>query len=234
MLKDMRLSYDPSSHDASSHSPSCNRASADKPLKAGSSKPERVSVLSSGLNRRAFLIKTGAASLLMGLIGSKPMVSLADDKNASILSVTEFNAHQQAVVEAVQIQLFPNDGDGPSAKDLNAFRYLTWALEDPDNLVDGDQAFILQGIGWLEDLSISTQGASFIKLNSNEQDAVLKQISQSRAGENWLSLLLYYLLESLTLDPIYGGNTEGVGWQWLAHQPGFPRPIKGKTYLDFG
>lgn len=62
---------------------------------------------------------------------------------------------------------------------------------------------------------------------------MLKKISQSRAGENWLSLLLYYLLESLTLDPIYGGNTDGMGWQWLGHQAGFPRPVQGKTYLDF-
>ncbi|MPY23225.1 gluconate 2-dehydrogenase subunit 3 family protein [Shewanella psychropiezotolerans] len=207
----------------------------DKPLKAGSSKPELVSVFSSGLNRRAFLRQTGAAAVLLGLIGAKPSVVAAADEVDSQERGSDagFSSHAQAVVAAVQMQLFPDDDDGPSAKDLNAFRYLTWALDDPDNLADGDRAFILRGVGWLEELAKSTHGASFIKLGVNEQDVVLKQIAKSRTGENWLSLLLYYLLESLTLDPIYGGNTDGIGWQWLEHQPGFPRPIQGKTYLDF-
>ena len=36
------------------------------------------------------------------------------------------------------------------------------------------------------------------------------------------------------LDPVYGGNPEMIGWKWLEHQPGFPAPIEGKTYRDFG
>ena len=207
----------------------------DKGLQSDSNKPERVSAYCCGLNRRAFLRQTGAAALLLGLIGTKPSVVVAVDKfeDETVINEEGFSVHAQAVVEAVQMQLFPDDGDGPSALDLNAFRYLTWALEDPDNKADGDKAFILQGVGWLEELAKSTQGESFIKLGAREQDLVLKQISKSGAGENWLSLLLYYLLESLTLDPVYGGNTDGIGWQWLEHQPGFPRPVEGKTYLDF-
>ncbi|WP_076414556.1 gluconate 2-dehydrogenase subunit 3 family protein [Shewanella sp. UCD-KL12] len=210
-----------------------------KPQKAGSNKPELVSAYDSGLNRRAFLRQSGAAAVLLGLIGAKPGITVAgevdktDTTDNTSSPESEFSPHDQAVVEAVQMQLFPDDGDGPSAKALNAFRYLTWALEDPDNKADGDKGFILKGVGWLEALAKSTQGDSFIELTLSKQDAVLQQISKSRAGENWLSLLLYYLLESLTLDPIYGGNTDGIGWQWLEHQPGFPRPIEGKTYLDF-
>ena len=205
-------------------------------LKKGSSKPELMSAYSSGLNRRAFLRKTGTAAMLLGLIGAKPSVVTAADEETLVDEAAEkvgFSAHQQTVIEAVQMQLFPDDGDGPSAKSLNAFRYLIWGLEDPDNKADGDKEFILRGVGWLEDLAKTTQGASFITLDSRVQDTVLKQIANSRAGENWLSLLLYYLLEALTLDPIYGGNTDGIGWQWLEHQPGFPRPVQGKTYLDF-
>jgi gluconate 2-dehydrogenase gamma chain len=61
----------------------------------------------------------------------------------------------------------------------------------------------------------------------------LHQIVDSSAGENWLSLLLYYLFESLTLDPVYGGNPDGIGWHWLEHQPGFPRPTKETSYRHF-
>lgn len=202
----------------------------------GSIKPEFVSAYDSGLNRRAFLRQSGAAAVLLGLLGAKPSIGIAEeaeDKVENDRGLADFNAHSRAVVEAVQLQLFPDDGDGPSAMQLNAFQYLTWALEDPENAADGDKAFILKGVGWLEEQSNATQGESFIKLPLTQQDIVMKQISQTRAGENWLSLLLYYLLESLTLDPVYGGNPDGIGWKWLEHQPGFPQPVKGKTYLDF-
>ncbi|WP_299793509.1 gluconate 2-dehydrogenase subunit 3 family protein [uncultured Shewanella sp.] len=207
---------------------------AEAKCKKGSIKPEYVSAYDSGLNRRAFLRQTGAAAVLLALLGTKPDVALAQDPVSSTGEAQGgFDAHSRAVIEAVQQQLFPDDGDGPSARQLNGFRYLTWALEEPDNVADGDKAFILRGVGWLEEQSKSTQGESFVKLTPAAQDAVMRQISQTRAGENWLSLLLYYLLESLTLDPIYGGNPDGIGWKWLEHQPGFPRPVEGKTYLDF-
>jgi gluconate 2-dehydrogenase gamma chain len=45
-----------------------------------------------------------------------------------------------------------------------------------------------------------------------------------------LSLLLYYIFEALLSDPVYGGNPGGIGWQWLEHQPGFPRPPADKIY----
>ncbi|WP_394388051.1 gluconate 2-dehydrogenase subunit 3 family protein [Shewanella woodyi] len=203
-------------------------------LERGSNKPAFVTAYELGLNRRAFLRQTGAAAVLLGLIGAKPNILQAQESESKVGEFTEFTPLAVTLVKAVQLQLFPDDGDGPSSEQLNSFQYLTWALEDPENQADGDKEFILQGVGWLEELAKSTHGASFIKLSIKDQDTVLKQIAKSRAGENWLSLLLYYLLESLTLDPIYGGNPDGIGWQWLEHQPGFPRPVKGKTYLNFG
>ena len=43
---------------------------------------------------------------------------------------------------------------------------------------------------------------------------------ETRWGRAWLSLLLYYIFEALLSDPVYGGNPDGIGWQWLEHQPG--------------
>ena len=45
--------------------------------------------------------------------------------------------------------------------------------------------------------------------------------------------VMYYLAEALMLDPVYGGNPDMIGWKWLEHQAGFPRPVAGKTYRDF-
>ena len=185
-----------------------------------------ISPLESGLNRREFLRQTGAAALLMGLMSCKP----AHLKISGNQQLTELSTHHKSVLDAVTMQLFPDDGNGPSARDVNALSYLQWALQDPDNIEDGDNEFIIKGIGWLEDLSTQTQSDSFAKLSNEQQSKILNQIAEFNAGENWLSLLIYYLMEALLLDPVYGGNPNSVGWQWLEHQAGFPRPPTNKTY----
>jgi gluconate 2-dehydrogenase gamma chain len=49
-------------------------------------------------------------------------------------------------------------------------------------------------------------------------------------GKQWISTILRYILEALLTDPIYGGNPNAIGWKWLDHQPGFPRPPANKRY----
>ena len=122
------------------------------------------------------------------------------------------------------MQLFPADGNGPSAEDIHALEYLQWALTDPDNIRDQDQPFIIRGLRSLEKLSNQNHGKDFSRLDNAAQHRLLQELSQSLDGENWMSLLLYYILEALLLDPVYGGNPKGIGWQWLQYQPGFPRP----------
>lgn len=211
--------------------------------KKGSEKKIFVGALESGLNRRAFLRQSSIAILFSGIAACKP--SIQGDSNGNNESIDsqpekkstneifEFTSQQQETLETVQMKLFPDDGDGPSAKQINALDYLQWTLTDPDNLSDGDGEFIVKGIGWLDSLSEQTQGTSFIKLKEPQQNKILTQISQSSAGENWLSILIYYLMEALLFDPIYGGNPDQIGWKWLKHQPGFPRPTEQTRYRKF-
>lgn len=213
--------------------------------KKGSSKPEFVGALSSGLNRRAFLRQSSIAVLFASLAGCKPNIteskipgtngdSLSETQAPEFLSnIYTFNQHQKETLAVVQMILFPDDGDGPSAKDINALSYLQWTLTDPDNHDDGDGDFIAKGIGWLDSLSEQTQGNQFINLKAEHQEKVLAQISQSSAGENWMSMLIYYLMEALLFDPVYGGNPDGIGWAWLKHQPGFPAPDEKTNYRNF-
>ena len=201
-------------------------------------------LFASVINRRAFLKTSSRISLLATLTACKP--SFPDSQSRTKVSakaispadISEddnyFTDAQHKVIDAVQMQLFPDDGNGPSARDLNAVTYLEWAMTDPINIEDGDPEFIAKGIAWLNDLSEQTNGKDFINLSGEQQDKTLKQISKSQAGENWLSLLIYYLTEALMLDPVYGGNPEMIGWKLLEHQPGFPGPVEGKTYRDFG
>ncbi len=186
------------------------------------------------LNRRAFL-KTGSSiTLLAALQACKPSIPESEkvvSKNSKAQTI--FSTQQKETLDSVQLHLFPDDGNGPSARDIKALSYLEQAMLDPKNIGDGDPEFILKGIGWLDDLAEQTQGDKFVLLKNNQQHLLLKKIAQSKSGKNWLSLLLYYLTEALMLDPIYGGNSNEIGWQWLEHQAGYPRPEPGKTYRDF-
>ncbi|MGB0893199.1 MAG: gluconate 2-dehydrogenase subunit 3 family protein [Parashewanella sp.] len=201
-----------------------------------------------GLSRRQFLKSTSALALLSTAGLTKPSFGHEQESskieanstnnveplaNAYYAEKVSFSDYQAKVIKQVQMHLFPDDGDGPSANDLQAYEYLLWALAEPDNQQDGDQAFITQGLTWLDQSATKHYKNTFLKMANEQQSALLKRISGSRSGENWLSLLLYYLLESLTLDPLYGGNPNGVGWTWLQHQPGFPAPDAHSHYRVF-
>ena len=181
----------------------------------------------SGLSRRDFLKLPATSSLLAGIMHTKPIFAkLKSTQNT-------FNKHQNKTMLAVQQILFPNDGDGPSAYDLNALRYLHWALSDPDNIADGDPAYLIKGLVSLDVFTEDLNAKKFIDLSINQQNTALEQIQLSDFGENWLSLIIYYLLEALLLDPAYGGNPDGIGWKWLEHQAGFPLPSKENSYINY-
>ena len=197
--------------------------------------PESVFPFESGLTRRTFIKQSGVAVVIAGLAIYKPLIgkNQPQGEEGAAEYGEKFTQHQKMILEAVQMQLFPADGDGPSAREINAFTYLEWALTDPTNIEDGDRVFIIKGIGWLEDLANKRHRQSFKHLSTEQQQQLMTQISQSEAGENWMALLIYYLMEALLLDPFYGGNPEGIGWKWLEHQPGFPRPTTGHGYQDY-
>jgi gluconate 2-dehydrogenase gamma chain len=72
----------------------------------------------------------------------------------------------------------------------------------------------------------------FVDLTHEQKEQILRGISQSVAGENWLTTLLGYLFEAMLAPPAYGGNPQGIGWQWLQHQAGFPLPEQGQRYWE--
>lgn len=132
---------------------------------------------------------------------------------------------------AVQNHLFPKESDSPGADDINATLYLKSVLELP-GVDNEDKKFLRDGIGWINDIAMQMANKPFHKLKNIKKEEVLQKIASSSAGENWLSLLLLYIFEALLTDPVYGGNTDKIGWQWLEHKSGFPAPIEGKKYYQ--
>ena len=132
-------------------------------------------------------------------------------------------------IGVVQDHLFPAETDSPGAKEINAITYLQNVISS--SAIDKDEKeFILNGVKWLNDLSLEKHEAVFIYLSDSERTDMLHQITKSKAGRRWVSKLLSYICEALLGDPVYGGNPDGIGWKWLNHHPGFPRPSKHKRY----
>lgn len=146
-------------------------------------------------------------------------------------AATGLDAPPWPTIAAVHDHLFPDDGSGPSARDIHATAYLRALLDDSE--LDRDEArFIRRGAGWLDDLAMKRGGSPFAKLDTATRERVVAEVAASGPGERWLSTLLTYLFEALLADPVYGGNPGGIGWQWLQHQPGFPQPEPGNRYRE--
>lgn len=177
------------------------------------------------MDRRSFML------LLASTAAAYPLSLLAEKRTTQTLG----NDLEEPwkTLDAVMEHLFPADEESPGARDIQAIQYMQNMLQAPD--VDTDERnFIFNGVGWLNDLAVKNLGKKFIELNEVQRETILRTIEKSRAGENWLSTLLTWLLEALLSDPVYGGNPKGIGWEWLEHQPGYPTPAADKMYFRLG
>ena len=177
------------------------------------------------LDRRSFL------TLLASLAASYPLTSLAEKRK--IAAGGQLLEDPWLTIAAVQEHLFPAEADSPGASDIQALQYLQAMMQTPDADEEENQ-FIKQGAGWLNGIAQKTRSTNFINLSEADREQVLRQVEKSRAGERWLSLMLTFIIEALLTDPVYGGNPNGIGWNWLQHQPGYPRPPQDKMYFELG
>ena len=138
---------------------------------------------------------------------------------------------QSEIIKAVQNILFPSDGNGPGAKEINAFDYLQWVLSDKE--MDPDEVkYVYNGIDWVNETSEEVFSKQFVSLSNTERENLIEKISHESWGESWLSVVLTFIFEALLCDPQYGGNPNQMGWNWLNHKPGQPRPTKELLYPE--
>jgi gluconate 2-dehydrogenase gamma chain len=190
----------------------------------------RLEQLRINLKRRQFLHNSIKASSGLALLPSIALFS-GCEQDPRLIQADIVREEPWKTFEAVQLILFPDDGNGPGAIDLNATAYLKFVLDAPDTDKE-DQEFILKGVHWINELAKTHSKKKFTDNNQPQQIELIKKISKSSSGEHWLSYLLVYIFEALLSDPIYGGNPHAIGWKWLEHQAGFPRPPHDKTYIE--
>lgn len=172
---------------------------------------------------RRLVLKRLAGGILMGFL---PWVSQARENEAT-------SPDPWPTIESVLQHLFPSEPDAPGAREINALNYLRSVIELAGAGTE-EHDFILQGAQWLEEIALEDHQEVFSQLDFSAKERVLRRVAASEVGENWISTLLYYLFEALLADPVYGGNPNGIGWKWLQHIPGFPRPSPEKTYRRLG
>ncbi|QKK02788.1 MAG: gluconate 2-dehydrogenase subunit 3 family protein [Pseudomonadota bacterium] len=123
--------------------------------------------------------------------------------------------------------LLPDDGDGPGAEQAGTLTYARTVL--PHTAVDRRE-FLLGRVSEFNQQARQQQGRPFEDLTSEQREALLLSLIEDSSWERWVSRHLDVVIESLLADPVYGGNIDGTGWRWLAHQPGFPAPPPDKRW----
>ena len=192
--------------------------------------PLKLKLQSPLIQRRVFVKGLAAiglltqTSFLSAFNGDANPISNPYKSNPDLLSSKQLN-----ILRDVQQYLFPNDGNGPGAKQVNAAEYMIWVLSDPQK-DPTDTKYITDGIGWVDETADEEYAKPFNELNTAEKETLVAFIAKEAWGSSWLSIILTYIFEALIADPQYGGNVNESGWKWLNHYPGNPRPIENLLY----
>ncbi|MCR9172088.1 MAG: gluconate 2-dehydrogenase subunit 3 family protein [bacterium] len=167
--------------------------------------------------------------LLGGAALQLPWLTSCQDRRYFHGDTTPLSNHQFKVLQALQGTLFPSDGNGPGAYEINADTYLLWVLND--DLLDPDEnQYIIDHLDKFDAFAKERLMYSFYDLNPREQQVVIEDASETTWGKRFLSRILTLIFEALLVDPQYGSNPDGVGWSWLEHDPGSPRPEESHLY----
>jgi len=177
------------------------------------------------MNRRQFFIKS-SASLIASTTSSLSMNSFGaafDETWDKKLVDSGLSPDQWDMLFAVQNHLFPSEPGIPGAQDVNALAYFRSIITDPA-YDESDRLFAKTGLVELELISKKIAQLSFIQLSVEQKELVLRTFEKQVNGYPWITTQLNYILEALLTDPLYGGNPNEIGWKWLEHTPGLPRP----------
>jgi len=153
-----------------------------------------------------------------------------------------------ATLEAIVARLIPTDENGPGATEARAAYYIDRALEDA--LAPSRETYAA-GLAAVDALARRTKNATFVRLASQEQDEILREMENGNAAgfapnsSTFFELVRTHTIQGTFCDPHYGGNASFVGWDLIGY-PGVrivvtadhqrlgesPRPLHRSAY-DF-
>lgn len=130
-----------------------------------------------------------------------------------------FTTAQGRTVDAIAERMIPTDDLGPGAHDAGVVFYIDRALAGPNaHLKDVYGA----GLAAIDAYSQATYRATFLTLNAERQDAVLRAMDEAKAtgftaptAKGFFELLWTHVREGMFCDPSHGGNRNFIGWKLL-------------------
>ncbi|KAB7887546.1 gluconate 2-dehydrogenase subunit 3 family protein [Poseidonibacter ostreae] len=129
--------------------------------------------------------------------------------------VTKDNA---IVLQEVYEILFPKTSTMPSSYEFNALKFLLSTINHK-TFLDYDKNLIINGTN-----SFIRSFPKFLDLSKNEKkELVYSIVNDNDYANTWLSKLVYFGIEAMLSDPIYGGNTNEIGWKSIDHKIGYPK-----------
>ena len=154
------------------------------------------------INRRNFL-KVGFLSSSIFVMGSCELFSITTPMQT---------------IKILQYDLFPHAKE--LGVDVNKYFQI---LQNHSHIDEDEKNYIKKGVKWLNEEAVEIFDKTYIKLDSQQRQKVLKSISQTKWGERWLRTMITYIMEAIFSDPIYKVSS-GDGWKWLDFQTGLPQP----------
>ena len=154
------------------------------------------------INRRKFL-KTGFLGSCIFVMGGCELFSITTPMQT---------------IKILQYDLFPHAKE--LGVDVNKYFVI---LQNHSRIDEDEKNYIKKRVKWLNEESVEMFSTTYIKLDPTKRQKVLKAISQTKWGENWIQTMLSYIMEAVFSDPIYAVSS-GDGWKWLNFQAGIPKP----------
>jgi len=103
-------------------------------------------------------------------------------------------------------------------------------MKDP-RVKDETKQILQDGVKWLNQTSKNSYMKNYKELTLSQKETLLKQISLKQWGDTWLWHLINFTFEAMFSDPVYGANINKIGWKWVEHESGLPRPLKVNAYV---
>lgn len=185
----------------------------------------------SAMDRRSFLARSGialSAVLPAALLGRLTAFAAAEPPPQP-LAGAGIEPDGWRTLGLVQEHLFPSEPQAPGAQEIHALRYLHfvmgWEGTDPAEI-----EILRTGLAHLRAIATRSAGRAFDDLDAQGRDQSLRTLEAEEGGTEWILLVLDYIFEALLADPVYGGNPDGIGWRWLAYEPGHRRPGLEQRY----
>jgi len=124
----------------------------------------------------------------------------------------------EPLIASVQEHMFPEGSKIPSAKSMEASRFLMETIRHKS--YDKDiRAFVLEGAQELEE----REKGLFLSMTAKKKEKALREYEETNYGSNWLSRMMTLTMEAIFSDPIYGSNKKEAGWKALNSYGGEPR-----------